>query len=68
MPTDRQIAVMVEVAQSGGAGLNAQQQQEVPEMIAERLIEPAKEPSRKYKVTEHGQKVLDDRGVGANES
>jgi hypothetical protein len=68
MPTDTQIAVIVEVAQSGGVGLNSQQHRELPELIAERMIEPATEPSGKYKVTAHGQKMLDDRGVGANES
>lgn len=70
MPTANQISTVVEIAQSGGIDLTEAQKIELPQIIADGLVEPEAGPDRieKYKVTARGQKLLDSRGVGANES
>jgi predicted transcriptional regulator len=65
MPTDNQIAAMVEIAQSAGSALSKQQKSEIDTLIKAGLVERSLE---KYQLTSAGQKVLDDRGVGANEA
>ena len=71
-PSDEAISAMVEVARMSGLRLNPSQRSELDGLIAHGLIEniAAAGPSGpvKYAVTPKGQKVLDDRGVGANES
>ena len=71
MPSDDQIAVMVEVAQNGGLNLNAGQRSALHAACTDGLIEPTSEKSEKpekYRLTPKGQSALDERGVGANES
>jgi hypothetical protein len=65
MPNDNQIAAMVEIAQSAGSALSEQQKSEIDALIKAGLVERSLE---KYGLTPAGQKVLDDRGVGANEA
>lgn len=62
MPNDNQIAAMVEIAQSAGSALTKKRNR-CPDQggLVERSLE-------KYGLTPAGQKVLDDRGVGANEA
>jgi len=71
-PSDEAISAMVEVARMSELRLNPSQRSELDGLIAHGLIEniAAAGPSEpvKYAVTPKGQKVLDDRGVGANES
>ena len=65
MPNDNQIAAMVEITQSAGSALSKQQKSEIDTLIKAGLVERSLE---KYQLTSAGQKVLDDRGVGANEA
>jgi hypothetical protein len=72
MPSDEAISAMVEVARMSGLHLTPGQRSELEGLIAHGLIEripPAGscEPAR-YAVTPKGQKLLDERGVGVNES
>jgi hypothetical protein len=71
-PSDEAISAMVDIASMSGLHLNPKQRSALDGLITQGLIEkiaPAgpREPAR-YAVTAKGQKVLDDRGVGANES
>ena len=71
-PNDEAISALVEVARMSGQRLNPSQRSELDGLVAHGLIEKIaaagpSEPAR-YAVTPKGQKVLDDRGVGANES
>jgi hypothetical protein len=71
-PSDQAISAMVDIAQMSGVQLTAGQRTELDGLIAHGLIEkiaPAgpNQPA-KYALTASGQKLLDDRGVGANES
>jgi hypothetical protein len=72
MPSDEGISAMVDIAGASGKPLNPRQRSELDGLVALGLIKklapagPA-EPAR-YALTSKGQKVLDDRGVGANES
>ncbi len=70
-PSDADISVMVDVARSAGTMLSADKQARLSDLIAAGLIEPAKSndgEGERYKLTPQGQAVLDERGVGANES
>ncbi len=72
MPSDEGISAMVDIAGTPGKPLNPRQRSELDGLVAQGLIKklaPADpgEPAR-YALTSKGQKVLDDRGVGANES
>ncbi|HEY0330329.1 MAG TPA: hypothetical protein VGC77_14685 [Rhodopseudomonas sp.] len=68
---DRSISVLVEIARSAGIDLTAAQRAKLDQLLADGLIEraapAASEPAR-YAVTRKGQGVLDERGIGANES
>jgi hypothetical protein len=68
MPTDLQIALLVEIANSGGSGLRPERLSELVDLIAADYVEGDTGPGERYKLTAKGQGVLDDRGVGANES
>jgi DNA-binding PadR family transcriptional regulator len=70
MATDEQISVMCDIASSGGADLSASKIAALRAIVADGLIEPTAkdETIERYKLTSKGQKLLDDRGVGANES
>ena len=71
-PSDQTISGRVDIARMSGVQLTPGQRAELDRLIAHGLIEkivPAglNEPA-KYALTPSGQKVLDDRGGGANES
>jgi hypothetical protein len=69
MLTDQQIATLVEVATSGGDGLRPERLVDLKELIAAGYAEKGKDaPAERYKLTAKGQKLLSERGVGANES
>lgn len=69
---DLGISVLVEIARTSGHDLSRDQLQELDRLIAEGLVEKISSagPSEaaRYAVTSKGQRMLDDRGVGANES
>jgi hypothetical protein len=69
---DQGLSVLVDVARSAGTDLNAAQRAKLDALLAAGLIEvvapaDAREPTR-YAVTRQGQSLLDERGIGANES
>jgi hypothetical protein len=71
-PNDDGISAMVDIARMSGQNLNPAQRHQLDRLLADGLIEQIaaagnSEPA-KYAVTAKGQKILDDRGVGANES
>ncbi|KIZ39623.1 MULTISPECIES: hypothetical protein [Rhodopseudomonas] len=70
--TDQGISVLVEIARTSGADLTTGQRLELDRLISEGLVAlqlPAGLSDRRtYKVTAKGQRLLDERGVGANES
>lgn len=71
MPTDTQISIMCDIAKSAGADLTPEKAAALPDLVAKGLIEPAASDNTgndRYKLTATGQKLLDDRGVGANEA
>jgi hypothetical protein len=71
-PGDTGISALVEIARSSGLDLNDPQRRALDRLISDGLVaELAADPSSgraKYKVTSQGQRLLDDRGIGANES
>lgn len=69
---DRGLSVLVDIARNAGADLNPAQRLKLDALLAAGLIEvvaPAEgsQPTR-YAVTRQGQRLLDERGIGANES
>jgi hypothetical protein len=75
MVTDEQISIMCDIVKSGGGDLPpaklAALPAIIPAIIAGGLVERTAGDNasvEKYKLTCKGQKLLDDRGVGANES
>jgi hypothetical protein len=71
-PSDDGISAMVDIARMSGQNLNPEQRLELDRLIAAGLIEQtaavARGEATSYAVTPKGQKMLDDRGVGVNES
>jgi hypothetical protein len=67
MPTDQQIAVMCDIAKSGGAGLDTQRLPDVIALLAAEYVERTGDPIEIYALTDKGQALLDERGVGVNE-
>jgi predicted transcriptional regulator len=71
-PSDDGISAMVDIARLSGQNLNPEQRRQLDRLIADGLIEnkagAAQGEAAKYAVTPKGQKMLDDRGVGVNES
>jgi hypothetical protein len=71
-PGDDGISAMVDIARMSGQNLNPEQHRELDRLLADGLIEKIAAASHrapaKYAVTVKGQKILDDRGVGVNES
>jgi hypothetical protein len=53
---------------SGGAALPTERLVNVLELIAGGYVEAGETAGRHYALTAEGQSVLDERGVGANES
>ena len=69
--SDAGISAMVDIAGASGKRLNPSQTAELDSLLAQGLIEniaPAGSELARYALTRKGQKLLDDRGVGANES
>ncbi|MDB5655878.1 MAG: hypothetical protein JWQ94_3491 [Tardiphaga sp.] len=70
--SDSGIAVMCDIARMSGLDLDDNKLAEVDRLIADGLVEvsqPAKPTeATKFAITPKGQRLLDDRGVGANES
>jgi hypothetical protein len=69
---DQGLSVLVDIARSAGTDLNPAQHSKLDALLAAGLIEivapaDAFEPTR-YGVTREGQGLLDERGIGANES
>jgi hypothetical protein len=71
-PSDDGISAMVDIARMSGQNLNPTQRRQLDRLIADGLIEKtagaAQGAAANYAVTPKGQKMLDDRGVGVNES
>ncbi|MGA9090428.1 MAG: hypothetical protein WB420_15115 [Bradyrhizobium sp.] len=71
-PGDEGISAMVDIARMSGLDLNHKQRSELDRLVAGGLIEQTaaagQSGSARYAVTPKGQKLLDDRGVGVNES
>ena len=72
MPSDEGISAMVDIAGMSGQRLNPRQRSELDSLLAQGLIRKMAAADRsepaQYALTPKGQKLLDDRGVGANES
>jgi hypothetical protein len=70
--SDAGIAVMCDIARASGLDLNGDKQAVLDKLIADGLVEVSK-PAKpvedtKFAVTPKGQRELDRRGVGVNES
>lgn len=68
---DSEVAAMVEVARSAGAGLSRDGRALIGGLIAQGFVAETADAdggNPRLKVTPAGQSVLDERGVGANES
>ena len=70
--SDSGIAVMCDIARMSGLDLDADKQAVLDRLIADGLVEVSKpaKPTEdtRFAVTPKGQRALDERGVGANES
>jgi hypothetical protein len=68
--SDAGIAVMCDIARLAGADIAPDQRAELDRLVADGFVEPKPDsPDRAaYAITPKGQRVLDDRGVGVNES
>jgi hypothetical protein len=70
--SDTAISAMVDIAGTSGQHLNPSQRAELDSLLAQGLIKKMAAADRsepaQYALTPKGQKILDDRGVGANES
>jgi hypothetical protein len=66
------ISTMVDIARLSGQNSNPVQHRELDRLLADGVIEKIAAASNRapatYAVTAKRQKILDDRGVGANES
>ncbi len=70
-PSDDDISVMVDVARAAGTTLSDDKRMRLSGLVEAGLIEAATSndgEADRYKLTPLGQSVLDERGVGANES
>ena len=70
--SDSGIAVMCDIARASGHDLNDDKQRVLDQLIADGLVEVSSAAkateATKFAVTSKGQQVLDERGVGVNES
>jgi predicted transcriptional regulator len=70
--SDTGIAVMCDIARMSGLDLDDDKQAVLDRLIANGLVEISKtaKPTEgtKFAITRKGQRMLDERGVGANES
>jgi hypothetical protein len=66
------IAVLVEIARTSGGDLTASRQLQLDRLVSQGYVAIADDDNgstdRRYKVTARGQRLLDSRGVGANEA
>jgi hypothetical protein len=68
MPTDQQISILVDIAGSGGARLPRERLTDLMDLVAAGFVEGSDEAGTSYRLTAQGQRLLDDRGVGAGEA
>jgi hypothetical protein len=68
MPTDNQISILVDVASNGGAGLAPEKLLDMIDLIDANYVEAEAGEGELYQLTVKGQRLLADRGVGANEA
>jgi predicted transcriptional regulator len=68
--SDTGIAVMCDIARASGLDLDADKQLVLDRLIGDGLVEVSAKPTAatKFAVTPKGQRLLDARGVGVNES
>ncbi|MET0220191.1 MAG: hypothetical protein ABW213_06005 [Tardiphaga sp.] len=70
--SDAGIAVMCDIARASGLTLDSNKQAVLDKLIADGLVEMSKparpEEDTKFAITPMGQRLLDRRGVGVNES
>jgi predicted transcriptional regulator len=70
--SDAGIAVMCDIARVSGLDLDADKRAVLDELVAKGLVEVIDQAkagaAQKYAVTPKGQRLLDKRGVGVNES
>lgn len=70
--SDSGIAVMCDIARASGLDLNDDKQIVLDQLIADGLVEQSSAAktteATKFAVTPKGQHLLDERGVGVNES
>lgn len=68
--SDSEVAVMCDIARASGFDLDANKQAIVESLIGRGLVAATgrTEPHPKFEVTDQGQHLLDERGVGVNES
>ena len=70
--SDTGIAVMCDIARAAGVDLAADKQAVLERLMVDGLVErkqpSASNPGCQYHVTELGQRLLDQRGVGVNEA
>ncbi|ABD06217.1 conserved hypothetical protein [Rhodopseudomonas palustris HaA2] len=69
-PSDEAVAVLADIARTAGRDLNAGQRLELDHLVSQGLVAVVSPGStyRSYQVTAKGQRLLDRRGVGANEA
>jgi hypothetical protein len=67
MPTDQQIATMCDIARSGGGDLKSERLPDVLALIDAGYLHRSDDSIERYALTDKGQELLDDRGVGVNE-
>ena len=71
-PSDEGISAMVDIARMSGLDLNHEQRSELDRLVTggwiEKIAAVGEGGRARYALTDKGQRVLDDRGVGANES
>lgn len=70
MLSDTEVAALVEIARSAGAGLSREGRALVDDLKARGYVAETERngDNVRLKITPAGQAVLDERGVGANES
>lgn len=71
MANDSEVAAMVEIARSAGSGLSRDGRALIGDLISRGYVSETDDrdgDNPRYKITAAGQAILDERGVGANES
>lgn len=68
MCTNQQVSIMCDIARTGGIDLRAEHFSDVLDLIALNCVEADDGSETRFKLTTEGQALLDERGVGLNES